>query len=62
MRTLSISAVVTINLLIGLRYVWLLRKKKISPALAMWVFFTIAIAGASSPISAKAASARSTTS
>ena len=45
MRTLSISAVVTINLLIGLRYVWLLRKKKISPALAMWVFFTIATVG-----------------
>jgi len=44
-RTLSISAVVTINLLIGLRYVWLLRKKKISPALAMWVFFTIATVG-----------------
>ena len=45
MRTLSISAVVTINLLIGLRYVWLLRRKKISPALAMWVFFTIATVG-----------------
>ena len=45
MRILSISAVVTINLLIGLRYVWLLRKKKISPALAMWVFFTIATVG-----------------
>jgi len=44
-RTLSISAVVTINLLIGLRYVWLLRKHKISPALAMWVFFTIATVG-----------------
>ena len=45
MRILSISAVVTINLLIGLRYVWLLRRKKISPALAMWVFFTIATVG-----------------
>jgi hypothetical protein len=33
-RILSISAVVTISLLIGLRYVWLLRKRKISPALA----------------------------
>ena len=45
MRTLSISAVVTINLLIGVRYVWLLRKHRISPALAMWVFFTIATVG-----------------
>ncbi len=45
MGILSISAVVTINLLIGLRYVWLLRKKKIGPALAMWVFFTIATVG-----------------
>jgi hypothetical protein len=44
-RTLSISAVVTINLLIGVRYVWLLRKHRISPALAMWVFFTIATVG-----------------
>ena len=34
MRTLSISAVVTINLLIGLRYILVLRKHKISSDLA----------------------------
>ena len=45
MRTFSIIAVCTTNLLIGLRYVWLIRKDKISPALAMWVFFTIAVVG-----------------
>jgi hypothetical protein len=44
-RTLSIVGVVTINALIGTRYVWLLRRKRISPALAMWVFFTIATVG-----------------
>jgi len=45
MRTFSIIAVCTTNLLIGLRYVWLIRRDKISPALAMWVFFTIAVIG-----------------
>ena len=45
MRVFSIIAVCTTNLLIGLRYVWLIRKGKISPALAMWVFFTIAVIG-----------------
>ncbi len=42
MRTVSIAAVVTTNLVIGIRYCWLIRKRRISPALAMWVFFTIA--------------------
>ena len=45
MRTFSIIAVCATNVLIGLRYVWLIRKDKISPALAMWVFFTIAVIG-----------------
>ena len=42
MKTFSIAAVVVTNLLIGIRYCWLIRKGRISPALAMWVFFTIA--------------------
>jgi hypothetical protein len=45
MRTFSIVAVCTTNLVIGLRYVWLIRRHRISPALAMWVFFTIAVIG-----------------
>jgi hypothetical protein len=45
MRTLSIVAVCTINLVIGVRYCWLIRKGRISPALAMWSFFTIATVG-----------------
>ncbi len=45
MRTFSIVAVCSINLVIGLRYVWLIRRDRISPALAMWVFFTIAVIG-----------------
>jgi len=34
-REFSIAAVVTINLLIGIRYCWLTRRGRISPALAM---------------------------
>ena len=45
MRTFSIIAVCVTNLLIGLRYVWLIRRRRISPALAMWAFFTIAVIG-----------------
>ena len=45
MRTFSLAAVVGLNFLILVNYVWLIRKKKIQPALAMWVFFTIAVAG-----------------
>ncbi len=45
MRALSIIAVCATNLLIGLRYVWLIRRERINPALAMWVFFTIAVIG-----------------
>ena len=42
MREFSIAAVLATNLLIGIRYCWLIHKRRISPALAMWVFFTIA--------------------
>jgi len=45
MRTFSIVAVCVTNCLIGLRYVYLIRKDRISPALAMWVFFTVAVVG-----------------
>jgi hypothetical protein len=45
LRAISIGGVVLINLLIGVRYIWLIRKGRISPALAMWVFFTIAVVG-----------------
>jgi hypothetical protein len=44
-RFFSLAAVVTLNLFILVRYVWLIRKKEIQPALAMWVFFTIAVVG-----------------
>ena len=45
MRTFSIIAVCVTNLLIGLRYVWLIRRRRISPALEMGAFFTIAVIG-----------------
>ena len=45
LREFSIAAVVTTNLLIGIRYCYLISKRRISPALAMWVFFTIATVG-----------------
>ncbi len=45
MRVFSLAAVVAINAFILVRYVWLIRRKKIQPALAMWVFFTIAVVG-----------------
>ena len=45
MRVFSIAAVAATNLFIGLHYVWAIRKGRISPALAMWVFFTIAVVG-----------------
>jgi len=41
----SILPVCATNLVIGLRYVYLIRKDRISPALAMRVFFTIAVIG-----------------
>jgi hypothetical protein len=44
MRELSILSVSALNLAILVSYCWLLYKKRIKPALAMWVFFTIAVA------------------
>jgi hypothetical protein len=43
MREFSIFTVIIIILLIMVRYIWLLIKKEIKPALAMWLFFSIAI-------------------
>ena len=45
MRETSIIAVVAINLFILMRYCWLIWKGRIKPALAMWVFFSIAVGG-----------------
>jgi hypothetical protein len=44
-RLFSLAAVVALNLFILVRYVGLIREKRIQPALAMWVFFTIAVVG-----------------
>jgi hypothetical protein len=44
MRDFSIYSVSIIIILITIRYIWLLVKKRIKPALAMWIFFSIAIA------------------
>jgi len=44
-RAISIGGVVATNFVIGIRYVWLIHKGRISPALAMWVFFTVAVVG-----------------
>lgn len=41
----SIIAVCAINLVIGVVYIVQIRRRQISPALAMWVFFTIAVIG-----------------
>lgn len=43
MREFSIYSVSIINLIILLRYFILIYKKTIQPALAMWVFFSIAV-------------------
>ncbi len=45
MRVLSISAVLLINLFIAVRYTIQIRRGAIKPALAMWVFFSIAVGG-----------------
>jgi hypothetical protein len=42
-REISIYAVIIIILIVMLRYIWLLIKKEIKPALAMWLFFSVAI-------------------
>ena len=43
MRDFSIYSVIILNILITIRYCWLLYKGTIKPALAMWLFFTIAV-------------------
>ncbi len=43
-RQLSIVSVSALNLAITTWYSWLTYKQKIKPALAMWIFFTIAVA------------------
>jgi hypothetical protein len=43
MRELSIYAVIAITLIIMVRYILLLVRKEIKPALAMWLFFSVAI-------------------
>jgi hypothetical protein len=43
MKAFSIVSVSIINLLIGFRYCILIYRKKIKPALAMWLFFSIAV-------------------
>ncbi len=45
MRLFSIAAVAAANAFILVHYVWAIRKKRIQPALAMWVFFTVAVLG-----------------
>lgn len=43
-RHISIASVSLLNLAITIWYCWLTYKQKIKPALAMWIFFTIAVA------------------
>jgi len=43
-REISIIGVSILNLAITVWYCWLTYKQKIKPALAMWIFFTIAVA------------------
>ena len=45
MHAFSIYGVIAINLFILVRYVWLIYQRRIKPALAMWLFFTIAVGG-----------------
>lgn len=45
MHALSIAAVLAINLFIAVRNTVLIRRGAIRPSLAMWVFFSIAVAG-----------------
>lgn len=43
-RQISLGSVSILNLAITCWYCWLTYKQKIKPALAMWIFFTIAVA------------------
>jgi len=45
MRIFSIASVCSINVIIGLIYIVQIRRRQIKPALAMWIFFTIATVG-----------------
>ena len=45
MQTISMCGVLLINFVIGCWYIVLLRRGRISPALAMWAFFTVATVG-----------------
>ena len=45
MKELSIVGVIIINSFILVRYCYLIIRKRIEPALAMWLFFTIAAGG-----------------
>lgn len=45
MEKISFYLVILINLVISLHYCYLTVKKRISPSLAMWIFFSIAIFG-----------------
>ena len=45
MRNFSIAAVLLINLFIAVRNTVLIRRGSIKPSLAMWTFFSIAVAG-----------------
>lgn len=45
MRPFSIAAVLLINLFIAVRFTVLIRRGDIKPALAMWIFFSIAVGG-----------------
>lgn len=44
MNTLVIATVSLLNLFILISYIWMMRKKRSKPSLAMWVFFTLAVA------------------
>jgi hypothetical protein len=44
-RYFSIVTVLLINLFIAVRYTVLIRRGEIKPALAMWIFFSIAVGG-----------------
>ncbi len=44
MKEFSVVSVIIINLLLTIRNFWLIKNQKTKPALAMWVFFLIAVA------------------
>ena len=44
MKAFSIISVSLITVLLAVSYIWQILKKKIQPALAMWVMFSVAVA------------------